>query len=150
MGRYLRAGSLLVWLMVSGFSWGQEDANGDLSTAPPEKESMWKRWFGSSEPDPAEPPEDVAAPTPKKIEHEQAMNAFHRRMLVLDRLRDIAAQTQNDALLREVEELEERVFNICQMRKTSRNLVTPPAPRPTNSSDENYQAEVERMLRGDR
>jgi hypothetical protein len=150
MGRLLRASSLLVWLMVAGYSWGQEDANGDLSTALPKQENWWSNLFGSDEPEPPAEAPEVAPPPPKKIEYEQAMNAFHRRMMVLDRLRDIAVQTDNDDLLREVEALEERVFNVCQMRKTSRNLVAPPAPRPAQSSDEDYQAEVERMLRGDR
>jgi hypothetical protein len=150
MGRLLRACSLVVWLLVSGSSWGQEDANGDLSTALPKKESWWSSLFGSDEPEPPAATPEAAPPTPKKVEYEQAMNAFHRRMMVLDRLRDIAVQTQNDDLLKEVESLEERVFNVCQTRKSSRNLVTPPAPRPATSSDEDYQAEVERMLRGDR
>jgi hypothetical protein len=148
--RLLRRAALLGGLMLAlvlgtvGPGRSGETPDGDLITVQPTKESFWNGWgtTGHWPPRPADKPPDKAAkaekapapvPVQPVVDREREANAYWRRLAVCDRLKEVALQTNDMALMRQVEQLEQQNFEIYQMRI---GMSGGKAVRPGGSADE--------------
>jgi hypothetical protein len=83
----------------------------------------------------AEKPQPVSTVESTAIEQERQKNAWFRRVEVCDRLRMIANQTGNEALMNQANELEERA-NAIYRRQTSRLPLPAQAPLSVLAADQ--------------
>src|SRR5262249_30928838 len=103
-------------------SAGQAQPPGDKAGPPAEAESRWGRWVrgGGREKDDekkltADAERSAAASAGQRaLDKDLAMKAYLRRLAVCDRLREIARDTNDQALVDEVERLESAAWRICQ------------------------------------
>jgi hypothetical protein len=116
-------------LGAAGLSASAQTVDGDLSTAPRPKPSiLWSGWgpggFGGKGRS-AVPPQKLApaaavpaapVPVPVTVDREREQNAFWRRLAVCQKLKEIAVLNNDVALERQVEQLEQQVFEVYQQR----------------------------------
>jgi hypothetical protein len=125
--------TLALVLGTVGLVRSGETPDGDLVTVQPSKDrdkTLWNgwgttgHWPPSSTMKPADKPPEKTAARPEKppvpvqpaFDSEREKNAYWRRLAVCDRLKEVALQTNDMALMRQVEEVEQQVFEVYKMR----------------------------------
>jgi hypothetical protein len=120
----LRGGATLALVLgVLVLARAEESPDGDLVTKPvKENTNWWTQSKGHWPPRPAPKPADKEAKPEKPvvlapvIDVERERNAYFRRLAVCDKLKEVATLNNDQALLRQAEQLEQQVFEVYQLR----------------------------------